>query len=264
MVALPNEPIINDMYEAAACYERGPHRNYLGMSQIGKQCGRALWYDFRGFSKSVINGRAKMIFSLGDRVEEEVIKWLDGYRITDRQRNFVAINGFFCGHWDGCIYGVTSKPHVLEVKSANSRRFAAYKAQGIKDLSPEYWCQIQCYMGYSGIERGIFIVMNKDNCELYTERAKFNKHDFDAIERRARNIIYANEVPDKVTSMACEYCGYKTLCAEGDYIQTDCTCGTCKHFKIKDQKMLCTIHKREIEAQYWGRCCNQWSYIYGN
>ena len=77
MVAIPSEyPLISDMYEAAANYERGPKRNYLGMSQIGKPCGRALWYSFRGFTPSAIDGQLKMIFSLGDRVEEEVIKWL--------------------------------------------------------------------------------------------------------------------------------------------------------------------------------------------
>ena len=266
MAALPPPyPIINEMYEAAAKYERGPARNYLGMSQIGSPCGRALWYGFRGFTPSAIEGRAKMIFSLGDRVEEEVIKWIElaGYRVTDRQRTLVGVNGFFRGHWDGLIEGISSSLHILEIKSANTKRFKAYEAQGIKDLSPQYYCQVQCYMGYSGYEKALFVVMNKDNCELYTERIKFSKADFAMIETRARNIIYSNEAPPKAADN-CQYCGYHELCEAGSYVQTNSTCGTCKHFVIKGEKMYCTLRKGTIPAEHWGKCCGSWSYIYAN
>ncbi|MBR5346984.1 MAG: YqaJ viral recombinase family protein, partial [Deltaproteobacteria bacterium] len=53
------------------------------------------------------------------------------------------------------IKGVTSLDHVLEIKSANSRRFKAFRESGVRAISREYYCQVQCYMGYSGLERAL-------------------------------------------------------------------------------------------------------------
>ena len=119
-------------------------------------------------------------------------------------------------------------------------------------------------MGYSGYDRAVFIVMNKDNCELYSERVKFSKEDFAKIEQRARNIIYANEAPQKVETTSCDFCGYRQLCADGKYIQTDCSCGTCKHLQAQadNLKMVCVKYDHEVEAKHWGKCCSKWEYIY--
>lgn len=266
MVAIPvqENPVTTAMYEAASGYERGPKRHYLGMSNIGKSCPRSLWYAFRGYTPSAIDGRAKMIFSLGDRVEDEVVRWLEmaGYKVTDRQRDFTELNGFFRGHWDGCIEGVTRRPHVLEVKSANANRFKAYKANGVRKISPEYYCQVQCYMGYAGLERALFVVMCKDNCELFTERVYFSKADFQALENRAREIICCNDPATLGRDEShCEWCNFRFRCQpdENPYVQKTRTCGTC-HWCHADPD--CTMHCLECGRKIvnWGLSCEKWLY----
>lgn len=73
MVLLPQDRIVADMYEAAERSRRAETRNYLGMSGIGDRCARKLWYEFRGYSPRLLEGRSIMIFDLGNRVEDAVV-----------------------------------------------------------------------------------------------------------------------------------------------------------------------------------------------
>lgn len=254
-------PVIAEMYEAAAGYERGPKRNYLGMSSIGRHCERALWYSFRGYTPCEIDGRAKMIFSLGDRVEEEVIKWLEmgGFEVKERQRTFEDINGLFRGHWDGLISGITTQDHVLEVKSASASRFKAFQDNGIEKMAPEYYAQVQCYMGYAGLQRALFVVMNKNDCSLYSERVHFNNTFFKETKAKALRIITANTEPPK-TEENCQWCGFRHLCGDKAHVQKQKVCGVCIHCHIQpDATVMCTQYNREVKN--WGVSCPSWEYL---
>lgn len=197
------------------------------MSRIGERCARKLWYAFRGYSPAPLEGRAAMIFDMGDRVEDAVRHWLDaaGYRVEDAQREFSVHAGMFRGHCDGIIHGVTSRPHILEIKSANDRRFKAFQREGIRSVSPVYYCQAQCYMGYAGLERALFVVMNKNTCELYAERVHFSREDFEALHARAHAIITANDPPERPPdhrdsagedAQICAWCDFHAVCLSGE------------------------------------------------
>ena len=255
---LPQEklPLVNEMYEAA-CRERGEQRNYLGMSSIGDPCKRKLWLSFMGYDPLPIEGRAAMIFDLGSRVEDAVIHWLEaaGYTIEGQQQDFTAHNGFFRGHCDGIIHGVTQKPHILEIKSANAKKFKAFKEQGIASVSPVYYAQVQCYMGYSGLERAVWVVMCKDNCELYTERVHFNQAHFDALHQRALEILTAREMPEKTEGM-CQWCEQRAWCG-GRSVQTRQTCGTCIYCWA-GLEPRCSHLDHQVPIKRWGTGCPDW------
>ncbi len=259
-----NNSIVENMYEAASRYrkEQG-QRTYLGMSGIGGWCSRKIWYGFRGYQAKEIEGRTQMIFSLGSAVEDEVIKWLRGagYQIDGQQGEFSAVNGFFRGHCDGVIQGVEDQPMILEIKSASASRTKAFKASGIPANSSEYYAQVQCYMGYSGLRKAVWVVMNKDTCELYTEVCEYNEADFKAIEAKAQTIIMANEPPDRMCDRPgreCEWCDYYGHCWTPPYIQTVRTCGTCSNCRFDGLQPVCTKENKAIN--HWGTFCDGWSF----
>ena len=266
MATLPQPQIITDMYEAASRARGTKGRSYLGMSGIGGRCERALWYAFRGYTPSALEGRAQMIFNLGDLVEQEVLKWLRaaGYRIAEQQREFVALNGYFRGHCDGVIEGVTKRPHILEIKSASSGRFKMFQKDGIRAVSEEYWAQVQCYMGYGGLDRAVWVVMNKDTCELYSERAHFAKSEFKALEEKAARIINAKDKPPRgypEGARECGRCGYAGHCASEDpYVQTTQTCGSCWYCEPENGHMFCRFPAHPNEITRWGECCLDWKF----
>jgi hypothetical protein len=267
------DKIAFELYEAAARKAaRHKSRNYLGMSEIGKACDLALWLNFRDFSKLPLDGRAVMLFGFGDMIEAQVIEWLNaaGYRVEGRQDAFTAHNGLFCGHCDGVIHGVTKKAHILEVKSANSKRFAAFKKAGVLATAPVYYAQAQCYMGYAGLERALFVIQCKDNSEIYTERVYFDRETFNALHARAGRIIEDNEPPEgiKEGSFDCQWCDYRLSCRDmKGHVQlaSDKACGNCHYLWFWNggepgARPWCFHPEHPYQIQRWGESCPDYIY----
>lgn len=263
MANLPHQYVVNEMYEAA-CRDRDTPRNYLGMSSIGDACDHKLWYAFRGYTPRPFEGRTLMIFDLGNRVEDAVVHWLTvaGYRIEGQQEAFSAHNDLFRGHCDGIIHGVTSRPHILEIKSANDTKFKAFRDCGVQDVSPTYYCQVQCYMGYAGLERALFVIMNKNNCELYTERVYFSREAFEALHLRAHAILTSEFPPERPfdpENQNCKWCDFFAHCHEPALaLQTRKTCGTCLSFRPNGLDFCCIHIEHPVPIKTWGNVCDEW------
>lgn len=181
-------------------------RGYLGMSQIGKTDKRTLWLQFRGCLPNEHAPRAERIFRLGDAIEVELARYLrmiPGVELhtadeNGRQFAFEHYGGHFAGRMDGVIRGVPEAPktwHLWEAKSVSAKRFAALDQQGVERWSPEYYAQLQCYMGAAGLERALFCAYCKDDSRIYTERVRFDPAAWDALQVRALDLIEAKEPP---------------------------------------------------------------------
>lgn len=254
-----SDKIAAEMYSAAE-RERKEERNYLGASEIGVACDRRLWLSFRGYPKNPIDGRLIMLFELGDIIEQQVIHYLNaaGFKVDGQQAGFKSHNGFYRGSWDGIVYGVTNSPHILEIKSANDKRFAAFKKFGVKETSPQYFCQSIVYMGYAKLDRALFVIVNKNTSEIYTERVYFNQEDFEALDARAKYIITSNAMPEKADD--CDWCPYKGICDDPHKAMfTRTTCGSCDHLWWDGLTPTCRhqLHQHNIEE--WGVSCPEWS-----
>ena len=203
-----------------------------------------------------------MLFRFGDRIEEEIIYWLNkaGYKVEGQQEGFSDFNGSFRGHSDGTVHGITSQPHILECKSCNTKKFKAFKTNGIRRTSETYYAQSQCYMGYSGLERCLFVVQCKDTSELYTERVYFDLDEFRSLKEKAHQIISANDAPPitlRETSFDCKWCDYAGHCRNPDETPlTNQTCGNCRHVYFDDIQPWCKVHQGKLN--HWGKKCGDW------
>ena len=228
-----NNDIVNNIYEA--CSRRvnaEERRDYLGASAIGRSCERALWLDLNGASKAPVDGRLARIFANGQHRESIIIADLEaaGYQVTDRQWEFEDFGGKFGGHCDGVIHGIAKTPHILEIKTANDAAFKGFEKQGIK-FKPAYYAQTQIYMGYFGTDRALFVVENKNNQALYTERVYFDDKEFQNLKAKAQRIIEAKDCPPKIECSECYWCNFKHFgCLEPSKPQEK-NCLTCAHFR---------------------------------
>lgn len=188
-------------------------RNYLGMSEIG-DCARKLWLKFHVGAVDVPTPRMMRLFGLGDMIEARVVKELKaaGFKISGRQKPFKDFKGKFKGHCDGIVEGLpeSSKPHILEVKSANDKNFELFQKKGVKGQSFKYWAQVQCYMGYAKLERAIIIIESKNTSDRYQERIHFDKDSFESLKAKAGAIIHAKTPPSGVNDWTCEWCPCNT------------------------------------------------------
>lgn len=262
----PQDKISSDLYEAAARSRTGVSRTYLGMSSIGDPCERKLWYSFRRYTGLPIEGRTIMIFRFGDCIETEVIHHLRlaGYTVEGQQDSFTDHGGWFSGHCDGIIHGITSRPHILEIKSANEKKFKAFKDYGVQKTYETYRCQAQCYMGYAGLERAIFIIQNKNNSEIYSERVYFDAEAFERLRQKAYRIITSNEQHGHSfhqDSLNCKWCDYRIHCwNQSEAIQTNQDCMNCHYLSWDGLKRICNHPEHNYEIIQISGSCPDWRF----
>lgn len=236
-------PITSAIYEQ---YERiegaEPARTYLGASQIGKECERALWYSFRWAAKEQFEGRMLRLFQTGHLAEARFVADLrrigaevfDVDPATGKQFGFQDHGGHMRGHMDGCVRNFPSgggKWHVTEFKTHSSKSFKTLQKEGVEKAKPEHFAQMQWYMGKSGMQRALYLAVNKDTDELYAERLKFDEVAFARIQAKAERIIFTDTPPPKLSDnpkfWQCNFCTFQKVC---HHQQTPAaSCRTCCH-----------------------------------
>jgi hypothetical protein len=222
-------------------------RRYLGMSAIGKECARALWYSFRHAAEEKFEGRMLRLFNRGQREEAVFVEELRriGCDVSEtgedgQQIAVTALAGHFRGHLDAAAVGLPEAPktwHVCEFKTHSSKSFAKLTKEGVKKAKPEHYAQMQCYMRYTKMTRALYLAVNKDTDELHAERIDFDPATADALEARAKDIITAALPPPKIADrpddFRCRFCAAKALCHGTDPTRavplSRITCRTCCH-----------------------------------
>ena len=217
------------------------NRPHLGASLIGRACERQLWYTFRWVDDKKFSGRMLRLFETGQLEEARIVRNLrrigievhetspDGkqWRVTD-------IGGHFGGSMDGAGAGFPEAPktwHVLEFKTHGEKSFKELVAKRVQAAKPEHWAQMQVYMGYTGMERAMYIAVNKNTDELYTERLDFDPVEFARLKARAERVVRAAEPPLKISEdpswFVCKFCDFHAHCHGEAAPQVNCR--TCAH-----------------------------------
>lgn len=217
-------------------------RTYLGASVIGKECKRALWYAFRWAAKEKFDGRMLRLFQTGHLAEPRFVADLRAIGATvydvnpadGKQFGFVDHGGHARGHMDGAVQGIPGggkKWHVAEFKTHSAKSFATLKKDGVKKAKPEHFAQMQWYMGKSGMDRALYLAVNKDTDELYSERLEFDKVAFEQIQAKFDSIIFATEPPAKISNdpkfYLCNWCNFNGVC-HGHQVPA-VSCRSCVH-----------------------------------
>lgn len=254
---------IYEHYEKAnAAFKPRPH---LGASIIGKECRRALWYDFRWATKAAFIGRILRLFESGNREEFRLIVDLKNAGVTvydkdpetGKQFQFFDLAGHFSGSMDGCMQGIEEAPktwHVGELKTHNTKSFAALVKDGVKKSKPQHWHQANTYMGWSGMKRAAYFGINKDTDEIYLERLEFDKEEFERDRHKANCVITAPEPLSKINNdpawYECKFCDHHAVCHAQRVPMKSCR--TCAHstpngdLANKEGVWDCDKHKKKL------------------
>ena len=203
-----------------------PDRGYLGCSELGHSCERYLWYKFRKLCKPTFDGRMYRLFDTGNWEEGRFVEDLRSIGCTvhdtddnDNQFAVSALNGKLSGHMDGCALGIPEAPktwHVLEFKTHNYKSFRKLVKEGVAKSKPQHYCQIQLYMHLSGMTRALYLAVDKDTDELYSERVRYNQEEALSLMDRAKRIIESSSPPERIATREdyyeCSWCAAKSIC----------------------------------------------------
>ncbi len=215
---------IFDHYRKAGDAE--PVRGYLGASIIGHPCSRFLWYTFRHCCKPKFDGRMRRLLETGDLAESRFVQNLRdiGCEVHDADKDgeqfeVKALHGHFSGHMDGCVLGIPEAPKtwtVLEFKTHNAKSFTNLKRQGVQKAKPQHYAQMQIYMHLTGMTRALYLAVNKDTDDLYSERIHYDAECTSQLMDKAEGIIVATAPPkrkgSRPDSYHCKWCDARSLC----------------------------------------------------
>ncbi len=260
----PIATAIFETYEKANSHDKA--RTYLGASVIGKECSRALWYDFRWTSGTKKwEGRMLRLFRTGDYEEGRMVADLralgatvyDVDPATGKQFEFVDHGGHMKGHMDGCGQHIPTggnKWHVLEFKTHNDKSFKDLKAKGVRASKPEHYAQMMWYMGKSGMNRALYLAKNKNDEDIHSERIEFDVVEFERIQEKAKAIIFASQPPSKISEdpkfYICNMCDHKAVCHGHRVPRVSCrTCCFSTPETDGDGRWSCARHKTDIEVK---------------
>ena len=281
------DPVADAIFASyKAKYGAELQRPYLGASAIGKPCLRQHWYSFRWSKPPEFSGRLYRVFQSGHLQEPRVYADLqaigcDVYSVnpsTGKQFGWSepSTGHHFRGNADGVVTGLPQAPkapHILEIKTASSKYFAEMQKSGVKLAKPEHWAQMQSYMHWSiaefgedGCKRAIYIVVNKDNDDIYTERLEYDAKEAKAIIDKALAIITSTEPPVGISTdptwYECKFCDYHSICHGTDVPAP--TCRSCAHITPEltgNANWLCNVHARNVSDKVQRDGCSHHRYI---
>jgi len=255
-----------------------PIRGYLGASIIGHPCERYLWFSFRACCKGDFSGRMYRLFETGDLAED---RFADNLRsigatvhVTDEhgeQFSVSAFGGHFSGHLDGCALGIPEAPkawHVLEFKTHNSKNFKKLIKDGVALAFPKHHAQMMIYMHYTGMPRALYLAVNKDTDELYSERVRYDTKQAALLVQRAERIIRAQEPPTRISDRPdfwqCKMCNARDICHGSvapapALIVPALSCKQCCHATPTmggvDGRWVCEKHKKALSTSAQENLC---------
>lgn len=285
MAALP-EPqhtTLQRIYQALVDRDHNEHRPHLGASLIGEPCERRLWYKFRWVAKEIHEGRMLRLFRTGHRAEETFAEDLraagvtvethdengDQFRISDH-------GGHFGGSMDGVGIGLVEAPkawHVLEFKTHSAKSFDKLLKDGVKKHKPLHWHQMNTYMGYTEIDRALYLAENKDTSELFADRFEHDPVVFAKDRAKALRIIEAQEPLPRIsptpTAWECKFCEFKGVCHGTDIPEANCrTCSHCTPDTTRTPEKSdeggfwrCGVHNGDVPVEFQRQGCEGHRYI---
>lgn len=214
---------VNDLISAMDNYimsnVKPRYRKSTGFSPSDDNpCIRYWWYKFTGIEFPVNHdARTQRIFDVGNDVEARLLNYFEGMGVligtqvpVPQREGLPPVSGFIDAiiEWDG--------PVIVEIKSIKHEGFLMRK--NYKKPVGKHYRQIQWYMHYYGVDRGIVIYECKNTQELLVFKIK---RDDDFCEKQMKKYakIYNKATqkekpnrPYKKSSSACQYCNLATVC----------------------------------------------------
>lgn len=240
----------------------------IGPSALGNPCERAVWYKFRWADYTFIPKRVERLFQRGKNIEDMIVEELieAGVPITSQQKKIQVAEGHITSYIDAIaenIPGVSSRPHIVEIKSANDKNFKLMAKNGLQVAQPEYYVQAQCYMFLHEMPNSLIIAYNKNDDNIHMERIKDDKFTGEEYLQHGVQIINQPEPGHRISEKLkyrCAWCDYKEICLENKHMLRNCR--TCRYSEpIPGGKWHCNKHQHVIRKLYMIRGCSKYKVI---
>lgn len=239
MTAIPQVEslTVKAIYDAYAASVKVYDSLGISVGIAGTECDRALWYTFRlASNQRVPEGRNVSIFRTGDMWETRLVQDLEaiGAEVWGSQDRIRLLSGHVRGKRDGAALGIPEAPkteHLCEFKSSKDDDFRKIKKDKCAKAKPLHYAQCQLGMHAFGLDRALYLVVNKDTDERYAERIKYDAEYTLRMIARLERIINLQSPPSRISEnpefFGCMFCDHKDTCHGSEWARV--TCRSCLH-----------------------------------
>lgn len=188
------------------------------VSQAGK-CPRQVFFKFKNAPKKELEANILRLFDHGDHIHQLIMKPLLSTRDIHVVASEVDIppQELVRGRADA-IVSDGKDLYVLDIKSMNSMMF-----QKMTEPKRDNVDQIQLYLHYFRIPRGILLYVDKDKLNLKEFVVEYDKkrteemiEGLKKLKGQIESDIIPARIPEYPAKWPCGYCEYREICDLGD------------------------------------------------
>jgi len=192
--------------------QRNREQTRFYITDAGK-CARAVFFKFKNAVKAPMDARILRIFEHGENIHRSIFNVLYRLRIGVVTEIPIPQQEIISGRADA-ILCVGNENYVLDIKSMNSMIF-----RKLAEPKEENIYQIQLYMHYFNIKKGILLYIDKDRQEMKEFTVDYDEvlcnsllDKFYALKDKVEKNIVPARLEDYPKNSQCTYCQFKDIC----------------------------------------------------
>ncbi|KKQ77165.1 MAG: hypothetical protein US98_C0011G0004 [Parcubacteria group bacterium GW2011_GWC1_38_6] len=177
------------------------------------RCNRAIFFKFKNVPREEIEPRLLRLFDHGDYIQMQILNSLFSLGIVRASEIRIPPQEIISGRADA-IVTLDNELYVVDFKSMNSMIFKGLKAPKEENVN-----QLQLYLHYFKIPKGMLLYVNKDTSELKEFLVEYDKtkakkllDDLAKLKVKIESDIVPKRIPDYPDNWQCRYCSFKDIC----------------------------------------------------
>ncbi len=197
--------------------QRNKEQRHFYISDAGK-CSRAVFFKFKNAPRKEMGANILRLFDHGDHMHKLIMKSLLSTRdihVVASEVN-IAPQEIISGRADAIISD-GKQLYVLDIKSMNSMIF-----RNLIQAKEENVEQLQLYLHYFKIPKGILLYVDKDKLELKEFIVSYNQIQAESLLKQLtvlKKQIDSNTIPSRLADYPdgwqCNYCQFREICDMG-------------------------------------------------
>jgi CRISPR/Cas system-associated exonuclease Cas4 (RecB family) len=192
--------------------EKDREQHHFYITDAGK-CPRAIFFKFKNVPREKMTPQVLRMFDHGDYIQMQILSNLFSLGIVRASEIKIPPQELISGRADAIIT-LNNDLYVVDFKSMNSMVF-----KNLTEPKEDNVNQIQLYLHFFKIPRGILLYINKDTLELKEFLVEYDSARAKKLLAELSDLktkIDSNIIPKRISSFPddwqCQYCQFKEIC----------------------------------------------------
>jgi len=192
--------------------EKDKEQHHFYITDAGK-CSRAIFFKFKNIPRKKIEPRILRLFDHGDYIQMQILNALFSLGLVRASEVKIPPQEIISGRADAIIT-LENELYVVDFKSMNSLIFRKLTKPKEENVN-----QLQLYMHFFKIPKGILLYVSKDDSALKEFLVEYDKSKakkllkgLSELKVKIENNIIPAAITEYPTDWQCKYCQFKEIC----------------------------------------------------